>query len=317
MKQSRTVYVPSGVSSFFEICDRNPGGDLIDDPLKIGARGGGFIIEKGTTTVAFCPIESQTDQIYIDGKKTAEARTSLEVIRLIRKKFKIPPVRISHVIQAPIGQGFGTSGAGALTTSLAISDLFDLKFSLAKAAEFAHISEINNLTGLGTVISLASGTGAIGLVTEPGTYSVGRTDAILSDPDDYTLVCATFGPTKKSTVLTDERARSLINEFGRNTLDKIIDDPTPERLLAESRVFSEKTKLASTELLKLSDKAVKSGALGATPNMIGNAIHCLVAKKDYSKFSENFSKLIPKETLFESELIQSGPRISSSDRHNV
>jgi pantoate kinase len=316
MKQSRTVYVPSGVSSFFEICDRTPEGKLIDDPLKIGARGGGFIIGKGTTTVAFSSNDFQNDEILIDGKKSPEARTSLEVIRLIRKKFKIPPVRISHVIQAPIGQGFGTSGAGALTSSLAVSDLFDLKFSLAKAAEFAHISEINNLTGLGTVISLASGAGAIGLVTEPGTYSVGRTDAILSDPDDYTLVCATFGPTKKSTVLSDERARSLINQFGRKTLDKIMDDPTPERLLGESRVFSEKTRVASTELLKLSDKAVKSGAIGATPNMIGNAIHCLVDKKDYRKFTKNF-KSVPKESLFESDLIQSGPRISSSDRHNV
>ncbi len=148
------------------------------------------------------------------------ARTSLGVIQLIRREFKIPPVRISHVVLPPIGQGFGTSGAGALATSIAIGDLFHLKFSLSKAADFAHISEIENLTGLGTVISLASGTGAVGLVTEPGAFSVGRTDAILIDFADFVLVCAAFGPIKKSTVLSDEHSRLKVNEFGTITLQK-------------------------------------------------------------------------------------------------
>ncbi len=311
MKQSRTVYAPSGVSSFFEICDRTPDGDPLQDPLRAGARGGGFIIGKGTTTVAHSSTDLKQDEVLINGKVSHQARTSLEVIQLIRQQFEIPPVKILHTILPPIGQGFGTSGGGALATSIAIGDAFDLRFSLSKAAEFAHIAEINNHTGLGTVISLASGTGAIGLVTEPGSYGVGRTDAILADSDDFTLVCAAFNPIVKSSVLSNERSRLKINEFGKSTLLKILEDPTPERLLAESRVFSEKSGLASTELLKLSEKGVKSGAVGATPNMIGNAVHCLVEKRRYTKFMEEFSKLVSREFLFESELTQSGPKITS------
>jgi pantoate kinase len=316
MKQSRTVYVPSGVSSFFEICDRTPDGRPIDDQLQIGARGGGFIISKGTRTTASAIPSAKTDEIFINGDKVPEARTSLEVIWLIRKEYEIPPLRISHVVESPIGQGFGTSGAGALACSIAIGDLFDLKFTLSRAAEFAHVSELNSVTGLGTVISLASGTGAIGLVTEPGSYSVGRTDVILSDPDNFMLVCAAFGPIKKSSILSNKSSRTAINRFGRSTLEKILDDPTPERLLSQSRMFSEKTGLASQDLLTLSDKALKSGAIGATPNMIGNAIHCLVEKNRYNTFMRCFSGFVRKESMFESELIQSGPRISSN-QHNV
>jgi pantoate kinase len=124
-------------------------------------------------------------------------------------------------------------------------------------------------------------------------------------------VCAAFGPIKKSGVLSHKSSRAAINRFGRSTLEKILDDPTPERLLSQSRIFSEKTGLGSRNLLILADKAVKSGAIGATSNMIGNAIHCLVEKNRYRTFVEVFSNLVGKESLFESELIQSGPRISS------
>ena len=311
MKHSNSIYVPSGISSFFEICDRTSDGRPIQDPLKIGARGGGFIIEKGTTTTAYSSPELKQDEVLISGKPSPEARTSLGVIELIRKSYEIPPVRVVHEVLPPIGQGFGTSGAGALTTSIAVADLFDLKFSLSKAAEFAHISEINNLTGLGTVISLASGSGAVGLVTEPGAYSVGRTDAIMLNYEEFVIICATFGPVKKSTVLSDEQSRRRINDYGRGTLLKILENPTPETLLAESRIFSEKTRLASFELLKLCDAAVKSGAVGAAPNMIGNAVHCLVLKTRYEAFMEEFSRFVPAGSLFESDLTQSGPRIMS------
>jgi pantoate kinase len=310
MKQSGRVYVPSGVSSFFEICDRTPEGAPIEDLLHVGARGGGFLISRGTNTVAYSSDEIKSDVVLINGTEAPEALTSLTVLNLLRNEFEIPFVKLSHSVASPIGQGFGTSGAGALATSIATIDLFDLKLTLSRAAEFAHIAEIKNLTGLGTVISLASGAGAIGLVTEPGSYSVGKTDSILTDYEGYILVCAAFGQIKKSKILSDPLARGRINEFGKNTLMKILDEPTPERLLAESRLFSEKTGLASDELLKLSDRAVKAGAVGATPNMIGNAIHCLVEKNRYREFMQEFSVIVPKEALFESQLIQSGPRIT-------
>ncbi|MGI0091847.1 MAG: hypothetical protein ACREBS_09070, partial [Nitrososphaerales archaeon] len=304
-RASRAVYVPAAVSSFFEICDRNPDGTTIADPLKIGSRGGGFVIERGTITRAF---QSNSDLILINNRQALQARTTRAVLELMRSKFEFGKVRISHKIDPPIGSGFGTSGSGALGAAVALSDLFELKLSLVQASAFAHEAEIKSLTGLGTVISLASGTAAIGLVTEPGTLSVGRVDAILDVYDKFALVCACFGPIAKSTVLREESKRNSVNQFGRMTLDAVLEEPTPESLLKHSRSFAEKTAIATKDLLALSDGALKLGAVGATQNMIGNAVHCLIPKSGQKTFVKSFRRLVPANCIFESGLIQSGPR---------
>lgn len=305
---SRSCYVPSAVSSFFEICDRNPDGSEIEDISKVGARGGGFVIKRGTVTSASAGPSIKTDSVFINGKKVPKARTTLKVIELMRNRYELSPISVSHTIEPPIGLGFGTSGSGSLGASCAISSLFGLKMTLTQTAEFAHEAEIQSITGLGTVISLASGSGPVGLVTEPGSYSVGRVDTILVSESDYLLVCIYFGSVEKASIIHDEQKRHKVNEFGRSTLEAILRDPTSQRLLSESRIFAEKTGLASNRLLKLVDKAIEIGAVGATQNMIGNAIHCLVPKTKRRAFYKNLTRFVRTEQIFESGLIHSGPR---------
>jgi pantoate kinase len=305
---SRRIYVPSAVSSFFEICDTEPDGSSISDELRIGARGGGFVIQRGNTSRAL-KSNLGSDSVIINGKSAPDARTSLKVVELLRKDYDIPHVKIYHKIEPPIGSGFGTSGAGAIGATIALSDLFDLKLSLSQASDYAHRAEIESVTGLGTVISLISGSGAMGLVTEPGSFSVGRVDSLLNNFSDYILICASFGPIEKSTVLQEEGMRRKVNEFGHEALEQILRDRTPESLLYHSRIFAEKTGIASSKLLKLADDAKKLGAIGATQNMIGNAIHCLVSRSKRRKFLVSFGRIVPRNCLFESNLSQSGPRI--------
>jgi pantoate kinase len=301
------VFVPCAVSSFFEIYDRAADGSKIKDLSRIGARGGGFVIEKGTLTTAEMRKSLRKDQITINGALSPQAKTTSNVIRLMRSKYHIPFLCVSHKVNSPIGAGFGTSGSGALGTACAISRLFRLKLTLAQISLFAHEAEILSVTGLGTVISLTSGVGCVGLVTEPGSYSVGRVDAIPLKGSDYVLFCAHFGAVEKSLVLRNEQKRKRVNEFGRLTLDAVLSDPTPENLLKQSRLFAEAAGLASTELLKLVDKAVEIGAVGATQNMIGNAVHCLVRKAESKNFRKDFSRYVATEQIFESRLVQSGP----------
>jgi pantoate kinase len=304
----RSIYVPCAVSSFFEICDTDPDGTRISDELRIGARGGGFVIQKGNTTSASAS-KVCSDSVLINGKPTPSARTSLKVVELMRKDFNIPYVRIYHLIKPPIGSGFGTSGAGAIGTTIALSELFDLHLTLSQTSDYAHRAEIESVTGLGTVISLISGSGAMGLVTEPGSFSTGKVDSLLNRYANYTLICATFGPIEKSTVLRDEEKRRKVNEFGREAFKEILKERTPESLLYHSRIFAEKTGIASPKLLKLADEAKRLGAIGATQNMIGNAVHCLVGRSRRRNFLASFSRIVPKNCLFESDLTQSGPRI--------
>jgi pantoate kinase len=305
---SKWVYVPCAVSSFFEICDRKPSGSKIIEEIRIGSRGGGFVIARGNTTRVSLSNNTE-DIVRINRRLAPEARTSLKVLRLMRKDHDLPKVQITHEIEPPIGSGFGTSGSGAIGTTIAISDLFDLHLTLSQASDYAHRAEVQSVTGLGTVISLISGSGAMGLVTEPGSFSVGRVDSLLDDYSKYTLVCACFGPIEKSTVLHKDEMRQKVNEFGSATLKEVLKERTPNSLLYRSRIFAEKTGIASSKILELADQAVKFGAIGATQNMIGNAVHCLVLKKDKVKFLSSFRKQVPKESIFVSELASSGPRV--------
>ncbi|PSO03831.1 hypothetical protein B9Q12_03635 [Candidatus Marsarchaeota G2 archaeon ECH_B_SAG-G06] len=300
---SRKVFVPSAVSSFFEVCDTNADGSRITDPLRIGSRGGGFKLKIGTTTQVS---EWDSDVVYINGRKRSDAKTTLNVVKLMREKFGFDFVKVEHMVEAPIGAGFGTSGAGALATAIALSDLFGLKLTLLKAADFAHIAEIQSVTGLGTVTGLVYGAGAVGLVTEPGAPSLGRVDALIFDHSNYALVCAYFGAIEKSSVLLNEEKKRKVNEQGRITMKKVLEECTPESLLEHSLSFAKNTGLASERILKLAELAKKLGALGATQNMIGDALHCLVPKNKLQEFLLAFSSKAQDALIFLSELWQGG-----------
>ncbi|PSO08823.1 hypothetical protein B9Q04_03600 [Candidatus Marsarchaeota G2 archaeon BE_D] len=309
-KVSRRVYSPSAVSSFFEVCDRDNTGVKIADPLRIGSRGGGFKLKKGTYTLAF-EVPDGSDTVLINGVQT-QARTTKRVIDNLRRIYGFGPVRIEHTVELPVGSGFGTSGAGALTTAIAISDLFGLNLTLSQAADHAHRAEVESVTGLGTVTALAYGGGAMGLVTEPGGFSLGRVDAILKDYSEYVIVCAWFGPIEKSTVLLSEDKLTLVNTHGREAMQRIMEERTPEALLRYSRVFAEKSGIATPEHLKLADAAARRGAVGATQNMIGNAVHCLVEKPKLDSFVTWIRGAVGGGEVIISELSDSGPRLLSS-----
>ncbi|MEM0272236.1 MAG: hypothetical protein QW514_06835 [Thermoprotei archaeon] len=304
---SRRVYSPSAVSGFFEVCDRDEGGLKITDPLRVGSRGGGFKLAKGTYTVVMME-EGKDDVVLINGKRT-EARTTRRVVHNLRSVYGFGPVRVEHTVELPVGSGFGTSGAGALTTAIALSDLFNLRLALSQVVDQAHKAEVESVTGLGTVTALGCGGGAVGLVTEPGGFTKGRVDAILDDYTRYVIVCAWFGPVEKSTVLLSEEKVRLVNLHGREAMKRIMEERTPEALLRHSRVFAEKSGLATPELLRLADAAVSNGAVGATQNMIGNAVHCLVERSKLDAFLSWMRNAVGDGSIIVSELSESGPRL--------
>ena len=45
-----SAFSPAGISSFFEILDRQPDGRPFKDLSYAGARGGGFVISRGVLT---------------------------------------------------------------------------------------------------------------------------------------------------------------------------------------------------------------------------------------------------------------------------
>ena len=60
---------------------------------------------------------------------------------------------VEHHVEVPLGAGFGTSGAAALSLALALNEALSLGLSKIEAAQLAHVAEVECKTGLGTVIA--------------------------------------------------------------------------------------------------------------------------------------------------------------------
>ena len=85
-------------------------------------------------------------------------------------------VTVNHRVDVPIGAGFGSSAAGALTTSLALSNALDLHLTYNQLGRIAHVAEVQCKTGLGTVGPLMLG-GCV-LTVEPGAPGTSIIDRI-------------------------------------------------------------------------------------------------------------------------------------------
>jgi len=149
------AFAPAAVSSFFEIHDTEEG-KPIADLEKVGARGGGFGLEKGVSTkVTARESKKSKVNVFINSECADEARTTKKVVeQLLRGVSEKYEVTVDHKIEVPIGSGFGTSAGGALTAGLALKNALDLPLTYNQIGKIAHIAEIECGTGLGTVSSL-------------------------------------------------------------------------------------------------------------------------------------------------------------------
>ena len=114
MQNKARAFAPSGISSFFEICDTTKTGRPIQDVDKVGARGGGFVTDKGVLTeVNVSPSKSNSITVFINGTFAPHAETTMSVAEtLLKRSSKKFDVTIKHKVAVPVGAGFGTSAGG-------------------------------------------------------------------------------------------------------------------------------------------------------------------------------------------------------------
>ncbi len=276
---------PAGLSSFFAICDKDREGNLIRDPLRIGAIGGGFKLSPRIKTRVV--VEETTNHevtIYINGKAVSNAITSRNVIRELLRRSKVDnPLRIKveHYIPQPIGSGFGTSGAGAITLAIAFSRALKLKLTTMELAQIAHKAEVEAKTGLGTVGALVTAGSCI-VTRKPGAIGYGLVDSIPLDSSKYKIIVIYYGPMLTRDILTDPTVRDRVNKAGWETLSKLLKEPSPENLLRYSYEFAVKSGFI-TENLKRAIKVIEElnlEIIGYAQNMLGNALHLLVDRSE-------------------------------------
>ena len=302
------AFSPAGISSFFEICDSEKNGSPISDLEKVGARGGGFGIQKGVTTyVNVLKAENSNIQVFINNRAAPEAETTKTVVEmLLDKANQTYNVVVKHEVEIPIGAGFGSSAAGALTTALALSKALDLNLTYNQIGRIAHIAEIKCKTGLGTVGPLMLG-GCI-LTVEPGAPGIAIIDRIPISTD-YVIVAGVFGSIPTKEVLSSAEKRLAVNKWGRKTLEKILSESSLENFLACCREFAEKIGFVTDRVRTLMRLADKAGALGAAQNMVGEAVHALTTLANAENVVQAFKQVLPQDKILVSQVDIQGARL--------
>jgi pantoate kinase len=305
---SPKAFSPAGISSFFEICDAETDGSPISDLKRIGARGGGFGIQKGVTTqIDISKAENNNIHVSINGRDSPEAETTKAVAQmLLEKTCESYEVLVKHSVDIPIGAGFGSSAAGALTTALALSKALDQNLTYNQLGRIAHVAEVKCKTGLGTVGPLMVG-GCV-ITVEPGAPGIAIIDRIPISTD-YVVVAGVFGPTPTKEVLSSPEKRLVINKLGRKTLEKILSEPSLENFLACCREFAEKTGFTTERVKTLMALADKAGAIGAAQNMVGEAVHALTTLENAENVVQAFKQVLPQDKILSSRIDIQGARL--------
>jgi len=270
------AFAPGHISGFFEPV-YHP-----NDFLRTGSRGAGLSISAGSLSeLTVIDSNLQKIEVYINGKRSPAPVTKLAL------KYMIGNNKLNIVVRTKLdlhmGQGFGMSGAGALSSCLALAKTCGLSNSDAMRA--SHFAEVNLKTGLGDVIS--SFVGGFEIRRTPGLPPWGIIEHI---PGNYNVVLCVIGSkinTKK--ILTDKNSLNKIVEYGRFCTKKILEKPSIENFFYLSDLFSRKTNLATKKIIEAMDSCKNYGK--ASMCMLGNSVFAIGKTDELSKILSQFGKV--------------------------
>jgi len=275
---SASAFCPGHITAFFEIVDS-------EETLRKGSRGVGFCISKGVlTNVRVKKAKGQKLEIRVNGKKV-EAETT-ELVARIMLRAKELEVKVASKTELPLSQGFGMSGAGALSTAYALNKAAGLNMSKSELVSIAHVAEVEAMTGLGDVYPQSLG--GLEVRVEPGAPPHGR---IIRKRSERNIVLCVLGEELETKdVLGRPAARRTISEVGRECIGSYLKEPSWQRLFELSRDFELKTELASQKILKAVLSVDKAGGKAAMA-MLGNSVFATGNVKRLTTVLKEFGKV--------------------------
>lgn len=278
------AFAPAVISNFFSVHIEALASDP-SDFSSAGATGGGFTLSKGVYTHARATRGGRPAlSITVNGDPRYPARTTRKAVELLLERADPPPrsIQLVQSVEVPIGSGFGSSSASALSAAMAVASALGLGMSKEEVASFAHAADIICGTGLGTVSSTYDHAGA-GLIVRPGGPGVARVVPV-KVPPGLRVVTATLPRTLERGVLASPRMRARTNALGDAALTSA-SDLSFDSLLAAGSAFAQGLGLMSREVSRLIRSSLEAGALGASQNMLGDAMHAVVRTEDVGSVS--------------------------------
>lgn len=296
------VEVPHRISGFFEIVDKE-NGIPIQNPEKIGSRGAGFNVNGvGKTAISYEKLEKGEESrctIYINGEKLDNnAETTYFIFDHVRKLLDYTiDVKIEHSFDLPVGCGYGASGSGALGTIFGLNELLNLNLTNKESGRIAHIAEVVNKTGLGTVCGqLGRG---LCLLKEPGyPCSFER----LESPKDLQVICGSFGMIQTKSILSNGDLSEKIKKAGSVALSRLIAEPNYRNFIQLSFQFVKNTGIMDflnlDKVINLLKNLHKLSIIGASMNQLGRSVYAFCKKGKEKDVIEVFNSYKPSIKIF-------------------
>lgn len=297
------AFSPCHITGFFQIFDQPA------NSLFAGSRGAGVSLSRGVETLVKVKKALKSSiQVRINGFASNSAEVSKHVVDAFLSRFKQMEnfeIIVEHHVKVPIGAGFGTSGAAALSLALALNNVFGLGMSKIDAAQLAHIAEVECKTGLGTVI--AEIFGGVTIRVKPGAPGIGELKHV-PVPKGYVLACLTFGSLSTKKFLTDEEVRKRINEFGGKLVDELVEEPCVTNFLKFSRQFAEHVGLITEKVRRVLDAADDTRFVCSMP-MFGESVFTLIERESLGELLKIFRKYGSDGRIIVSEIDFKGARL--------
>lgn len=255
------------------------------DPNRSGSLGAGFSLEEYIKTQIRPRDDSKIKVYFNKNDVTSAAGTSKQAAKeFFKLSGKQEGVDIFHTFTVPISCGLATSGAGALGVVYGLNEFFDTSFSPTKLATLAHIAEVKQKTGLGSVI--AQYKGKFEVRVKAGNPENGKVKRFQSNAKCALLIYDQIET--KGILGSKQRLREIRQGFGEKHT-KLMKHFSIEQFIDLSYQFATETNLLTPFLQNILEKARNLG-LNGSMLMLGNGVF-LFGKK----LEENLQTL--KQTL--------------------
>jgi pantoate kinase len=301
--EEAAAFAPCHITGVFQIFDQHA------DALRTGSKGAGVSLSAGAKTAVKVKKGARSClRVNINNHAAKSARVSRHVVNAFLSLLDDTAhseITVEHQIETPIGAGFGTSGAAALSLALALNEALDAGMSRIGAAQIAHICEVECKTGLGTVI--AETFGGLEIRIKPGAPGIGEIKC-LQVPENLVVACHVFGPLSTRKFLTNPETRARINRFGGEIVNELVKAPTIINFMKLSRKFAEHVGLITEKVRSILNAADKAGVVCSMP-MFGESAFTMIDEDNVKSILQVFRECSPGGQTFVSKVNHDGARL--------
>ncbi|MBC8382911.1 MAG: hypothetical protein H8E22_03720 [Candidatus Cloacimonetes bacterium] len=296
--KTASAWAPNHITGFFY-------SKMDKDPMQSSSLGAGVNLLRGTTTqLEVHPALQNEISVFINGERS-DAELSTWIVKELLKKYIDDNYKIDihHAMEMPISAGFGTSGSGALSLALALKKAFDIEIPDEECYKLAHIADVKNKAGLGTV--MAEIAGGLEIRVALGGPGIGKVETIPLE-EDYKVVILYFGSYQTKEALSDKNLMEKVHKFGKPCVNDLLKDPSVERFLELSQWFVKKIEVATERVSDIIKKMERKGFLCSMP-LFGESVFSIQKDEKAEELHDIFHEY---GKIYISNISTGGPHVN-------